>query len=131
MDFDDHYVLPEEHDEPQAANFEEFCEIVSEMPPKQRPSAKDRVLERLARDTELSSAALAVAVTLLTDLMWERGCVDRLGFADLALRTGRSRSAVMRALKKLKAGGHIYVESKKLSAKLNAINRYTFPHLFS
>jgi hypothetical protein len=132
MGFEDYYVLPDEADEDEhASKFDQYCARVASIPAKERPAAKDRVLERLTSDAELSSSSLAVALTLLIDLMWEKGCVHRLGFGDLSQRTGRDRSTVKRAVKLLTKRGHIFVESKKLTPKTNEINRYTFCHFFS
>lgn len=111
--------------------FDEICSRAMALPPKERPAAKDRVLDRLASDRELTSTAFAVAITLLIDLMWKEGCVDRLGFNDIVLRTGKSRSSVMRAVDLLEESGHVLVDRCKRSPKTNEINRYTFLHFFS
>jgi len=121
----------EDSNEAGEPTFDEFCSRVMSLLPTERPAAKDRVLDKLASDPKLSSAALAVGIALLIDLMWKKGCVDRLGFSELVLRTGRSRSTILRAVDLLEECGHILVNRRKLSPKTNEINRYTFLHFFS
>lgn len=111
-----------------------FAQVVMHaiaLPPKDRPAAKDKVLVRLALDNKLTAAAYAVALVILTDLMWERGASDRLGFADLMQRTERSRATIKRAVAMLEKHGHLVVDRRTVGPKLNAINRYSFPHFFS
>ena len=123
-----------EHDEdssPDGLSFEKVVARIVSVNRKLRPAAKDRFLDRLHGDRALTRSAVVVGVALLRELMWCKGMTDKLGFADLAQRCGISRSSVSRAIKQLEKEKHIIVRRSKITAKQNAINQYTLPHLLS
>lgn len=109
-------------------NFEAIAEATRRLDPVLRPRRKEFVLALMGRDRDMTAAHLAVGMAILAALYWNEGSA-RISRGDLEAITGRARSSVQRAIRKLEERGIIVVDRKRISRKRHETNRYAFPSL--